>query len=1242
MFVTMAIYDRFGFDEEGYNKEGYNKWGFDRNGFNKLGFDIHGFDRNGINQITGRDKAGFDVDGYDTEGYDRDGFNAYGYDREGYDRTGYNRDGFDKDGYDRNGYDKAGYDKYGFDAKGFNVNGYDSEGYDKAGYNPLGYDREGYDRKGYNVKGLNRLGYDRDGYDAEGYDRWHLNRDGRDETGYDIYGYDETGFDLDGYDNRGFDRAGIHKDGFLKTDFDENGFHKYTGLNLEGYNRDGFNINGVDVDGFDKDGYDINGYDRDGYDRTGFDKDGWDADGFDEEGYNEAGYDKNGYDRDGFNKAGYDVNGFDIEGYNKQGIDRAGFDRQGNLRKPDQYDTSFHSFTVDDLIEGRELFHPTLGRLEILGFEHGSRGRQVVLEKANGDYLYSDPEKCVKTCTFIDPEKLSQQKESYDEEEDTKERLYFRETEQIIRELDVREAQKARIKNIASESMAYREVEYIDRDGIVVRERRPVYHQEHVDTHFIRKTSGYGGSPYFCHIDYKDDEKLYIGKKELPGRIVDWADKRASLYYQFQLYIGNSSVGLRLVRDIDINKRLYVGYRDKYNLHAKNTNGIGAVNDALLSRILRENRMDKRIHDIIRSIQANQYNIISQDINQNMLVLGCAGSGKTMILLHRIRFLKYNNSALNLEDVMILSPTNILARESRELSGILEISKAKQYETWDLYKSLIVIILDQYGIVHDNLRNWKRLVKDKMDYYGQSKLDELYAAVSAITKDLDGCRAAFADNEQRNIAVLVQKIIDQFPSKTEFEKTLAGYAATVENEGEKYKKADAEAFLQVCMEMRSREQQMKEDMIVLNTLLNNHCYTHETRDQEAKAAEQKPIIYYTKQLFALAGIEDELLDETDGCDRTRLLQKISMRIKKPFDHELIKKVQKEWEALYRDDLQKELEKDKRFQRNTQDLDYKIAILESLLKSNRFFKGGSYKRNIKEGDVSRDFDKLCKVYKSFEWHAGDEIDPIDLIYQYNELMDKRSRLLVFMAGSNQNYLYDLLIRKVISDNALSGQNLKVSQGQLFAFLYLLQKVLGAKDIKKRYIFVDEFQDYAPAEIEFLKRYYPKSKFNFFGDYNQCINTKGLNDHQKSLFDFNGHKAENYMIMENYRNPVEVTKYVNDRFKMKMLAVGIHGIVMEDNKIHLKPLAKRDRAAIIVSDTKNIEDYVKWLRTQSKKYRFSNFRETGLIIRDTYNVIPISMTKGLEFERVIVVSKNLTENQLYVACTRAIRELQVIKS
>jgi hypothetical protein len=159
------------------------------------------------------------------------------------------------------------------------------------------------------------------------------------------------------------------------------------------------------------------------------------------------------------------------------------------------------------------------------------------------------------------------------------------------------------------------------------------------------------------------------------------------------MYIGNKDIGLNLVRDINMSGGTYQSYTDRYNKNAQD-NRVMKVADEHLTRIIEANQKNKRIHDIIESIQKNQYEIITFDHNKSMLMLGCAGSGKTMILMHKIRYMKYNHKTLSMDDVVVISPTDILGRESRQLSRLLQIERARQYTTLEFYD----VVLHDYFI----------------------------------------------------------------------------------------------------------------------------------------------------------------------------------------------------------------------------------------------------------------------------------------------------------------------------------------------------------------------------------------------------------------------------------------------------------------------------------------------------------------------------------------------------------------
>lgn len=69
------------------------------------------------------------------------------------------------------------------------------------------------------------------------------------------------------------------------------------------------------------------------------------------------------------------------------------------------------------------------------------------------------------------------------------------------------------------------------------------------------------------------------------------------------------------------------------------------IADPFLLKVLKQHRGQSEFTDILRSIQDEQNEIVDFDIKKNMIVQGCAGSGKTMILFHRLANILYNINA---------------------------------------------------------------------------------------------------------------------------------------------------------------------------------------------------------------------------------------------------------------------------------------------------------------------------------------------------------------------------------------------------------------------------------------------------------------------------------------------------------------------------------------------------------------------------------------------------------------------
>ncbi|MFB4165603.1 hypothetical protein ACE1TI_17825 [Alteribacillus sp. JSM 102045] len=174
-------------------------------------------------------------------------------------------------------------------------------------------------------------------------------------------------------------------------------------------------------------------------------------------------------------------------------------------------------------------------------------------------------------------------------------------------------------------------------------------------------------NPYFSRIDFTpkhtgETEEMYIGKTSLSRKdthepvIVDWRSPIANLYYdgslgeaayeaEGQTHEGDLSLkrqyviedgDLKEIRDIDITAR-----------------------DQMLQASLTTNA-EKRLKDIVSTIQAEQNRIIRAEMNKPLIVQGVAGSGKTTIAMHRIAYFIYTYAEnFNPSEMMILAPSKL-------------------------------------------------------------------------------------------------------------------------------------------------------------------------------------------------------------------------------------------------------------------------------------------------------------------------------------------------------------------------------------------------------------------------------------------------------------------------------------------------------------------------------------------------------------------------------------------------------
>ena len=111
--------------------------------------------------------------------------------------------------------------------------------------------------------------------------------------------------------------------------------------------------------------------------------------------------------------------------------------------------------------------------------------------------------------------------------------------------------------------------------------------------------------------------------------------------------------------------------------------------DPYLREIIKNRKEEPAIKDIIETIQEKQYEIITCPERKNFVLQGCAGSGKTMVMLHRLSYLMYNNEEIKSRDVLVLTPSDSFNAFIDELATILELERVKTVTIYEYFLQVL-------------------------------------------------------------------------------------------------------------------------------------------------------------------------------------------------------------------------------------------------------------------------------------------------------------------------------------------------------------------------------------------------------------------------------------------------------------------------------------------------------------------------------------------------------------------------
>lgn len=236
--------------------------------------------------------------------------------------------------------------------------------------------------------------------------------------------------------------------------------------------------------------------------------------------------------------------------------------------------------------------------------------------------------------------------------------------------------------------------------------------------------------------------------------------------------------------------------------------------------------------------------------------------------------------------------------------------------------------------------------------------------------------------------------------------------------------------------------------------------------------------------------------------------------------------------------------------------------------------------------------------------------------------------------------------------------------LAALAYLYKRIKETDPIREAsHIVVDEAQDFGMMAYECLKYCIPKCSWTIMGDVSQNIHFGfGLNDWEelKTLM-VNGYYDSFGVLSKSYRNTVEISE-----FAQKILGHGnyqaypIEPIIRHGNPVIVKKCDTLiDEAVSILTEWQNAghgtiavvcrhERQAQELGKELGQYiDIEPWNEENMEFTKGIMVLPVSYTKGLEFDAVLIYNPTAMDYRLddghakllYVAATRALHELAV---
>lgn len=758
----------------------------------------------------------------------------------------------------------------------------------------------------------------------------------------------------------------------------------------------------------------------------------------------------------------------------------------------------------------------------------------------------------------------------------------------------------------------------------------------------LEELENYIPKPYSYRVDISADgetETYYIGASDVilkDGKKVISANSDFGYelinYQTIKVHKEGKEYGIKLSRQFDIDHASLYGY---VNLRTdEDVIFQSGITDPFLVRVLNMRKKQHSLTDIFVTIQEKQNKIVNTDFKKNIIVQGCAGSGKTMVLLHRLSSLKYKQRDFDFsQKALILTPNEQFSLHIKGLAEGLQIGSVHRISVEQYYLDMLL----QYDSVfkpENKLVSEMQVRQDYVDYiYSDQFKNDFERAYNDILEKRNGLVDILIQLQE---AMNQEKKTFSWTEESRFTVQMK-YSVDALNELVRKKEQDYASAQDRITKLEERRMFL-EDRIPASEQFAKNIVQESLPRVNTKIGEY--ILEKQQEIEELNKKIQDLQEEYTRVKGTLIILGKRARLEKLNTD--IKEVEEKVIPL-----QKQLDEQKELLSMSQDGKEDDEILAWMKQVSVYIK--------KVQDEVRLCSNAKDEYSRFSNELSEVTDNIKAAYEEYHLIEAEQysteikKMVQYLYEQLEQYsllniyqqIYDESVRVFKEENGVKNIIGKCHRYDLYIQLMFAMKYFNKRIGNMQFICVDEGQDLAVNEYRLLLELNQNNVvFNIFGDTNQLMKSgRGISDWNLLVSEFD---AEQYVLNENYRNTNQITRFCNDNFGLKTLQTGVDGPKVRE--IPRRDLEKELAGLVVTTERVAIllPRIVQKMKYLDMDILPDNIRE---IIGETMDngfisIMYVDEVKGIEFDKVFVVSAKMRRNEKYIAYTRALSELIIV--